>query len=69
MDGKLLLSTKYYQQMDGQSERVNQCLEMYLRCVVIAHPQRWKSWLAMALFVHYSKFCMDMTRWWVVLLS
>jgi hypothetical protein len=47
---KLALSTAYHPQTDGQSERVNQCLEMYLRCAVHATPHKWKSWLAMAEF-------------------
>jgi hypothetical protein len=32
----------------GQTERVNQCLEMYLRCVVQDAPRTWKEWLSLA---------------------
>ena len=44
----LQLSTTYHPQTDGQSERVNQCLEMYLRCAVQDSPKSWKSWLSLA---------------------
>jgi hypothetical protein len=44
----LKYTAAYYPQTDGQSERVNQCLEMYLRCVVHASPKEWKSWLWLA---------------------
>jgi hypothetical protein len=47
-DTKLLRSTAYHPQTDGQSERVNQCLEMYLRCSVQESPKHWKSWLPLA---------------------
>lgn len=43
----LQLSTAYHPQTDGQSERVNQCLEMYLRCAVQDSPKSWKSWLSL----------------------
>lgn len=45
---KLLLSSAYHQQTDGQTERVNQCLEMYLRCAVHDAPKQWKAWLSLA---------------------
>lgn len=45
---KLLMSSSYHPQMDGQTERVNQCLEMYLRCAVHDSPKQWKAWLSLA---------------------
>jgi hypothetical protein len=47
---KLHYSTAYHPQTDGQSERVNQCLDQYLRCVVQDQPKLWRRWLAMAEF-------------------
>ena len=44
----LLMSTAYHPQTDGQMERVNQCLEMYLRCSVHDKPRQWKAWLPLA---------------------
>lgn len=44
----LQLSISYHPQTDGQLERVNQCLEMYLRCAVHDSPKSWKSWLSLA---------------------
>lgn len=53
---KLLKSTSYHPQTDGQTERVNQCLEMYLRCAVHASPKQWKSWLPLAELWYNSSF-------------
>lgn len=47
---ELQMSTTYHPQTDGQTERVNQCLEMYLRCVVHDAPTKWASWLPQAEF-------------------
>lgn len=45
---QLNLSTAYHPQTDGQAERVNQCVEMYLRCAVQDSPKTWKAWLSLA---------------------
>jgi hypothetical protein len=37
---KLRFSSVYHPQTDGQSERVNQCLENYLRCMVFQCPRK-----------------------------
>lgn len=42
-DVKLCHSSAYHPQSDGQTERVNQCLEPYLRCYVHACPTKWSS--------------------------
>jgi len=44
----LQLSTAYHPQSDGQTERVNQCLEMYLRCSLQDSPKEWTKWLSLA---------------------
>lgn len=48
---KLHLSTTHHPQSDGQSERVNQCLETYLRCLTFSRPKKWHSLL-------------DQAEWW-----
>lgn len=50
------MSTAYHPQTDGQSERVNQCVEMYLRCAVHVNPHKWHSWLALAEFWYNTNY-------------
>lgn len=42
------LTSAYHPQSDGQSERLNQCVEMYLRCLTHQKPHQWHCWLPMA---------------------
>jgi transposase InsO family protein len=48
---QLCMSTAYHPQSDDQSERVNQCMETYLRCFVNACPRKWLQWLSLAVLV------------------
>ena len=50
LDTQLLLSTAYHPQTYGQTERVNQCLEQYLRCATQATPGNWVKWISLAEF-------------------
>ena len=53
---QLAFSTAYHPQTDGQTERINQCLEIYLRCAVHGSPQKWKCWLSLAELWYNSSF-------------
>lgn len=44
----LRMSSSYHPQTDGQTERVNQCLEAYLRCFCHACPSKWMQWLPLS---------------------
>lgn len=53
---ELRYSSAYHPQTDGQSKRVNQCLEIYLRCMASAEPKKWLSWLPLAEFWYNSTY-------------
>jgi hypothetical protein len=53
-DVQLRMSSAYHPQSDGQTERVNQCLETFLRCFVHACPHQWSKWLSVAQFWYNS---------------
>ena len=46
----LCMSSAYHPQSDGQTKRVNQCIEAYLRCFIHSTPAKWSQWLHLAEF-------------------
>jgi hypothetical protein len=46
------LTTAYHPQSDGQTERVNQVLEQYLRCFMNYHQDNWYELLPLAEFAY-----------------
>lgn len=46
----LHMSSSYHPQSDGQTERLNQKMETFLRCFVSSCPNKWSSWLPLAEF-------------------
>lgn len=48
-------STAYHPQTDGQTERVNQELEQYLRLFVDHRQSDWKDWLPLAEFAYNNR--------------
>jgi hypothetical protein len=55
-DTQLLMSSSYHPQTDGQTERLNQCLETFLRCSVSSCPKQWSKWLSVAEFWYNTTF-------------
>lgn len=47
---QLRLSTAHHPETDGQTERVNQSIECYLRCFISAHPHYWSKWISLCEF-------------------
>jgi len=52
---KSKLSTAFHPQTDGQTERVNQKLEQYLRMFIDHRQEQWPEWLGMAEFAYNNK--------------
>src|SRR5260221_1060234 len=52
---KLTPSTSYHLQTDGQTERVNQEIEAYLRVFVSHRQDNWADWLPLAEFTYNNK--------------
>jgi len=49
------LSTAFHPQTDGQTEKVNQELEQYLRMFIDHRQEQWPEWLGTAEFVYNNK--------------
>lgn len=45
---ELRISSSYHPQSDGQTERLNQTMETFLRCYVNACPTKWSQWIPLA---------------------
>jgi hypothetical protein len=52
----VIVSTSYHPQTDGQTERVNQCLENYLRHMAFLQPKKWHHWLTPAEWWYNNSF-------------
>ncbi|KAJ3701854.1 hypothetical protein LUZ61_005559 [Rhynchospora tenuis] len=53
---QLNMSTSYHPQTDGQVERVNQCVETYLRSMVFQQQKRWVKWVPLAEYWYNTNF-------------
>jgi len=51
-DTKLMMSSAYHPQTNGQTERLNQSLEAFLRCTVHSCPKQWSKWISVAEFLY-----------------
>ena len=53
---QLAHTSSYHPQSDGLTERLNQCLENYLRCMTSDRPKQWSKWLPMAKWWYNTNF-------------
>jgi Chromo (CHRromatin Organisation MOdifier) domain len=53
---QLNMSSMYHPQIDGHTKHVNQCLETYLRIMLLDEPKRWTKWLPLAQWWYNSNF-------------
>ncbi|KAJ4757403.1 polyprotein [Rhynchospora pubera] len=53
---KLNFSSAYHPESDGQTERVNRCIEQYLRAFVHDQPKKWATLLSWAEYHHNTTF-------------
>lgn len=52
----LSISSSYHPQTNGQTQALNKCLEMYLRCFVYDNPKQWWNLLPWAQFWYNTAF-------------
>lgn len=50
------MTSSYHPQSDGQTERLNQCLEGFSRCTVHSCPTKWSKWLPVAEFWYNTSY-------------
>jgi hypothetical protein len=56
LNTQLCMSSAYHEQSDDHTERINQCLEAYLRCATCSTPRQWLKWLPLAELWYNSTF-------------
>jgi hypothetical protein len=50
------MSSSYHPQSEGQTECINQCMELFLCCFNNTFPKKWLSWISLAEFWYNSSF-------------
>ena len=55
LDIQTKLFMAFHPQMDGQTERVNQDIEQYLRLFISHHHDDWPEWIAIGEFAYNNK--------------